>query len=81
MCPFQRKFYIVKVVYAGVKPNFLIFGPKHRLWVRVPTNYVLSKDKTNIFFSAENFQFLKLRNISLLHGQVFVMIQKSFIVN
>ena len=24
-------------------------------------------------FSAENFQFLKLKNLCLLHGQVFVM--------
>ena len=43
-------------------PMFLIFVPKHRLWVR--TIYVLSKDKNNIktflliFFF---FQFLQLK--------------------
>ena len=66
-------------------PIFLIFAPKHRLWVlvrtasprrflRVPTIYVLSKKKEKYqFFSAENFHFLSSNNLCLLHGQVFVM--------
>ena len=39
------------------------FAPKHRLWVHVTTaSDVLSKNKKNIiFFSAENFQFLNLK--------------------
>ena len=63
-------------------PIFLIFAPKHRLWVLVrttsprrlyfvPTIYVLSKNKKNI--SAKNFQFLKLKNLCILHGHVFVI--------
>ena len=41
-------FYITKLGYAGVI-LFLIFVSKHRLWVlvRVPTIYVLSKNKKN----------------------------------
>ena len=43
---------------------FLIFAPKHRLWVLVSarTIYVLSKNKKNIkIFADENFQILKLK--------------------
>ena len=50
---------LVKLGNAGVKLFFLIFAPKHRLWVlvrtasprrflRVPTIYVLSENKKNI---------------------------------
>ena len=48
-------------------PIFLIFAPKHRLWVLIRTAsprwfyYVLSKNKKNNKNSAENFQFLKLK--------------------
>ena len=63
---------------------FLIFASKHRLWVlvrtasarrflRVPTIYVLSKNKKNIIFSDEIFNFFILKNLCILHGQVFVM--------
>ena len=63
---------------------FLIFAPKYRLCVivrtasprrflRVPTICVFSKDKKTIKFSAEKFQILKIENLCLLPGQVFVM--------
>ena len=43
-------------------PIFLIFAPKHRLWVRVPSINVLSKYYKNIVFSQRNqFQFLELK--------------------
>ena len=41
---------------------------------RVPTIYVLSKNKKIIkTFFAENFHFLNFKNLCILHGQVFVM--------
>ena len=53
-------------------PIFLIFAPKHRLWVLVRTT--LSKNKKNIKKnSTEFFQFLQLKNLCILHGRVFVM--------
>ena len=47
--PLISHFYIVKLGYAGVNLFFLIFAPKHRLWVLVRTA------------STENFQFLQLK--------------------
>ena len=32
--------------------------------------------KISFFFSAENFQFLFLRNICILYGRVFIMTQR-----
>ena len=64
---------------------FLIFALKHRLWVlvrttsarrfyRVPTIYVLSKNKKNIkIFLLKIFNFYSSKNLCLLHGQVFLM--------
>ena len=56
---------------------FLIFAPKHRLWVLVRTAsaiYVLSKnEKKYPKISTENFNFNNLRKIYILHGCVFVM--------
>ena len=57
--PLKPHFYLVKLGFAGVYLFFLIFAPKHRLWVlvrtasprrfkRVPAIYVLSKNKKNI---------------------------------
>ena len=58
-------------VGSGI-PIFLIFAPKHRLWVlvrtasarrfyRVPTIYVLSKNKKNIEKnSTENFHLISV---------------------
>ena len=54
-------FYIAKLGFAGIYLFFLIFAPKHRLWVlvrtasarrflRVPTIYVLSKSKKKDFY-------------------------------
>ena len=61
-------------VYRGIH-YCLIFAPKHRLWVLVPTINVLSKNKKNsqtfsneivIFFGHENDR-------CMLYGRVFVM--------
>ena len=58
-------------VYEGI-PIFLIFAPKHRLWVlvrtasprgflRVPTNYLSRKNKKNKKkLSTENIHFLQI---------------------
>ena len=60
-------------------PNFLIFDPKHTLWVlvrtasprrflRVPTMYVLSENIKKIKvcpMSNENFQFFMLKKFSV----------------
>ena len=35
--PLEPHFYVVKLGYAGVYLFFLIFAPKHRLWVLVRT--------------------------------------------
>ena len=49
---------------------------------RVPTIYVLNKNNKHIFFfSPESFQFLELKNLCVLHRQVFVMkCQQIFVV-
>ena len=61
--PFEPHFYIAKLGYAGVYLFFLIFAPKHRLWVLVvPTIYVLSKNKKNIkIFQLKIFSFYSLK--------------------
>ena len=75
-----------KTGICRVIPIFLIFAQKHRLWVlvrtasarrflRVPTIYVLSKNKKNIeIFQLKIFNFKTSKNPCLLHGQVFVMV-------
>ena len=64
---------------------FLIFSLKHRLWVlvrtaslrrflRVPTIYVLSKNKKNVqFFYLNFFFFTAVKNRCILYGHFFVM--------
>ena len=71
--PLIPDFDIAKLGYAGVYLIFLIFAPKHRLWVlvrtasawrfqRVPTIYVLSKDKKTIkTFLLNFFMLLQLK--------------------
>ena len=72
--PHKPQFHIVKLGYAGVYLFFLIFAPKHRLWVlvrtayHVPTIYVLSKKKEKqpknsiiFFFFFFFFFFLQLK--------------------
>ena len=57
-------------------PFFLIFAPKHRLWVlvrtasarrfsRVPTIYVLSKNIKNIKIFGVKFSFFTVKKISV----------------
>ena len=83
--PLKPNFYIAKLGYAGIYLFFLIFAPKHRLWVlvraasarqfqRVPTIYVLIKNKKNTkSFLLKIFIFHTFKNLCILHGQVFVM--------
>ena len=62
-------------------PIFLIFAPKHRFWVRVriasarrserePTIYVC-------FSIEKKFNYYSLEIICILHGHVFVMLDKG----
>ena len=77
-------------VCCGI-PIFLTFDPKHRLWVIVRSEAVLTcthnlcfeqKLVKISFFSSENFQFLqkkkKKKKICILHGRVFVMLCLNF---
>ena len=69
----------------GVCRGIHIFALKHRLWVlvrtaslrrfyRVPTHYVLSKNKKNVtFFHLKIQVFTALKYCSIWHGRVFVM--------
>ena len=59
-------------------PIFLIFTTKHTLWVHVRTaSDVLSNNKKSIKFENQlKIQFLKLKILCLLHGQVFVMLRQ-----
>ena len=81
-------FYIVKLGFTGVY-IFLIFDLKHRLWIlvrtaslrrfyRIPTIYVLSKNKKNItIFHLKIIIFTAVKNCCILHGRVFVIIRCS----
>ena len=74
-------------VYRGI-PIFLIFDPKHRLWILVrtasarrggshvyPRSLFLAKILKILKIPHRNFQFLLLKKkFCMLHGQVFVMI-------
>ena len=86
--PLKPHFYIVKLRFTGVCIIFLIPAQKHRLWVlvrtassrrflRVPTIYVLSRNKKNISFLYENFQFLEVKFSLYSNRHVFVMCVKS----
>ena len=66
--PLKPHFCIVKLGFTGVYIIFLISAQKHRLWVlvgtgsarrfqRVPTIYVLSRNKKKSEFLSENFHF------------------------
>ena len=66
--------FIVKLGFIQGYSFFLIFALKHRLWVLVPTIYVLSKNKKNITIFHLKIIFLTpVKNCSILHGRVFVM--------
>ena len=66
--------------YRGIRFFLLIFALKHRFWVlvrtasRVPTFYVLSKNKKKVtFFHLKLQVFTAMKNCSILHGRVIVM--------
>ena len=74
--PFESHFYSKIGVCRGI-PIFLTFALKHRLCTRVPTIYVLSKNKKTFNISElKIFNFQSSENLCLLPGQVFVMINK-----
>ena len=64
-CKFEMYiFKISQVINENVLLRFFMY------WV-----YVLSKNKKNIiFFPYENYFFTTVKNCSILHGRVFVMI-------
>ena len=78
-------FYIGKLGYAGVYLFFLFLLQNidgeysleplgEAVLKRVPTIYVLSKNKkNNKKFLLKIFNFYSLQNLCILHGQVFVM--------
>ena len=67
-------YYLSKIgVYRGIY-NFLIFALKHRLWVLVRTASI----KKSHFFYLKIIIFTAVKNRSILHGRVFVMLAKQF---
>ena len=73
--PLTPHFYIVKLGFTGVF-FFLIFAPKHRLWVHVRTAsiYVLSKIRKNFkTFHLKMNIFTAMKYCCILHGRVCVM--------
>ena len=80
--PLIPNFYIAKLGYAGVYLFFLFFAQKPRLWVlvrtssarrfkRVPTIYILSKNKKKyIKKNSENCQFLQHNTCAYFHNEV-----------
>ena len=78
--PLKPHFYIEKLGFAGVYLFFLFLlqnidcGYSLEAPRRVPTIYVLSKNKKNIKdFLLKFFNFYNLKNLCILHGRVFVM--------
>ena len=82
--PLEPHFYIAKQGYAGVYLFFLFllqnidYGyslePPRRGSSNVyPQSMFRAKIRKISKFSAENFQFLKPKNLRLLHGKVFVV--------
>ena len=83
--PHEPHFYIAKLGYTGVYLFFLFLlqnidcgyslEPHRRGGSNLyPQSMFWSKNKKKYQnFSVENFQFLKLKNLCLLYGQVFVM--------
>ena len=83
--PLTPHFYIVKLGLTGVY-NCFIFALNHRLWVlvrtasirlsyRVPTIYVLSKNKTDRLFHLKISHFTDFQNRCIMHGYVCVIIR------
>ena len=87
--PPEPHFYIAKLGYAGVYLFFLFLPqnidcgyslePPRRGGSNVyPQSMFLSKNKKNInIFQLKNVQFLKLKNLCIMHVQVFVMLDFS----
>ena len=68
--PLIHHFYIVKFGVAGAKPNFLIFDPKHRLWVLVRA----------ILTCIHNLCFSKNKNIKKFPVKIFIFTTKMISV-
>ena len=70
--PLIPHFYMAKLGFGGGIPGFLIFGPKHRLWVLIRTRqggsnaypqsmFIAKALKVHIKFFWWKFQFLQLK--------------------
>ena len=83
--PHQTPFLYRKTGVCRGIPIFLIFAPKHRVWVlvrtalarrflRVPTINVWSKNKKNDKIFLMKFSIFAFeKNLCILHGHVFIM--------
>ena len=74
--PYTPLLYSKTGVCRGI-PIFLIFAPKHRLWVLVKTAsiYVLRKYEKSIKnFLLNIFIFYKFKNLGILLGHVLLMV-------
>ena len=80
MPPYTPLLYSKTGVWRDI-PIFLIFAPKHRLWVLIRTevlmcthNLCFEKNKKNIKKILLNILiFYNFKNLCILHGRVFVM--------
>ena len=78
--PLKPHVYIEKLGFARVYLFFLIFAPKHRLWVLgeavlTSTHNLCFEQKYEKYqmFSNEIFNVYNFKNLWILHGHVFVM--------
>ena len=71
--PIKPHFYIVKLRFTGVNIIFLIFARKHRLWVLVRTEAVLTSTY-NLCFEQNNekYQFFFYLKISYFVGEIYL---------
>ena len=88
--PLKPQFYIVKLGFTGVYIVFLISAQKHRLWVLVRTEAVLTSTHNLRFeqkykkcqsFLPENFRFLEVKFSIYLNRCVFVMFTNESFAN
>ena len=80
--PLKPHFYIVKLGFTGVYIIFLISAQKHRLWVLVRAEAVLTSTHNLCFeqkcekyqyFSSDNFHFLVVKFSVYLNRHIFGM--------
>ena len=88
--PPKPHFYVVKLGFIGVYIIFLISAQKHRLWVLVRSEAVLTsthnlyieqkyKKKISKIFLSQNLQFLEVNFFIYLNRHVFVTDSREYI--